>query len=537
MLRVLSHYLPLRSSALFLSETLILVLIVGAGATQHLWGAFYGVAARDTLVHVRRDLARLSLSPEDALLRCLISSVLVALLAQLGMSFNGLYDLKISSSRYARAARFVEAAGTAVALTIGVVALTSWWGLEQVFDFPGLTLSQRVRTLVFALLIAFGALYVWRFAFHRILRKLGLTTRVLILGSQGPAHSLAKELLAHPDAGYEVAGLLQEPSGDEEVLAREAPGMEQAISADHEPTEQTSALLRAGIPIERWADKNLDVQMSSASEDNQTLLNYARSKRVDTIVVALLDRRQLLPTRELLQCRLAGVDIREREVLYEELTGRLAIEAMRPSYLIFNEGFQAQAWASLAKRVADIALSLLMLALLWPAMLLTAIWVRLDTPGPILFRQQRIGRDGKPFIIWKFRTMRADAEATTGPVWSSEDDPRITRSGSLMRKTRLDELPQLINVLRGSMSLVGPRPERKHFIDELAEVIPYYQQRHIVKPGVTGWAQINYPYGNTTEDALHKLQYDLFYVKNQSLLFDLSILFTTIKTVLLRKGT
>jgi lipopolysaccharide/colanic/teichoic acid biosynthesis glycosyltransferase len=170
-------------------------------------------------------------------------------------------------------------------------------------------------------------------------------------------------------------------------------------------------------------------------------------------------------------------------------------------------------------------------------MALTAVAVRFDSPGPILFKQERIGRDGKPFTLIKFRSMYADAEKRTGPVWATEDDPRITRAGRFIRKARLDELPQLFNVLAGNMSLVGPRPEREHFVNELARQIPYYRQRHIVKPGVTGWAQINYPYGNTVEDALQKLQFDLFYIKNQSFLFDLSILFNTIKTVVLRKGT
>ena len=169
--------------------------------------------------------------------------------------------------------------------------------------------------------------------------------------------------------------------------------------------------------------------------------------------------------------------------------------------------------------------------------MIAAIVVRFDSPGPSLYRQERVGQYGNAFTLLKFRSMRADAEAGTGPVWSSEDDPRITRFGRFMRKTRIDELPQLFNVLSGDMSLVGPRPERQHFVDELAEQIPYYHQRHIVKPGLTGWAQIRYPYGNTPEDALHKLQYDLFYIKNQSLLFDLSILFNTIKTVVLRQGT
>ena len=185
----------------------------------------------------------------------------------------------------------------------------------------------------------------------------------------------------------------------------------------------------------------------------------------------------------------------------------------------------------------DWMLALVMLLIFWPAMLITAICVRMNSEGPALFQQVRVGRDGRPFTLLKFRSMYIDAEKRTGPVWATEDDPRITSVGKFIRRTRLDELPQLFNVLGGSMSLVGPRPERSVFVDELAEQIPYFRQRHIVKPGLTGWAQINYPYGNTVEDALQKLQFDLFYIKYQSFLFDLSILFNTIKMVLLRKGT
>jgi sugar transferase (PEP-CTERM system associated) len=284
--------------------------------------------------------------------------------------------------------------------------------------------------------------------------------------------------------------------------------------------------------------ENRGVAMTAgANGDPDGLLALVREHSVDMIVVALEDRRRTLPTQDLLACRLAGVEVREREEVYEEITGRIAVSAMRPSYLIFNEGFRRDAWAELMKRAVDVSLALTILLLSWPLMLLTALAVRLDSPGPILFKQERVGLEGRRFTLMKFRSMRADAEKLSGPVWSSEDDPRITRVGRFIRKTRLDELPQLFNVLRGSMSLVGPRPERQHFVDELAEMIPYYHQRHIVKPGLTGWAQINYPYGNTQEDALHKLQYELFYIKNHSVLFDLSILFSTIRTVVLRQGT
>jgi len=255
------------------------------------------------------------------------------------------------------------------------------------------------------------------------------------------------------------------------------------------------------------------------------------------IVIAFEERRGSLPTEELLRCRLEGIWVEEAESFFERLTGKIPAEAMRPSYLIFNPGFGMHPLAAAAKRLLDFTLALVGLLVTWPIMLAVALAVRLDTPGPILFRQERTGWRGRPFTLNKFRSMRADAEKLSGPVWASEDDPRVTRVGKFLRKARLDELPQLFNVLAGTMSLVGPRPERPHFVAELAAKLPYYHQRHSVKPGLTGWAQINYPYGNTVEDALQKLQYDLFYIKYQSLLFDLSIVFHTVKTVLLRKGT
>ena len=543
MLRVLQHYLPIRTALLVLSETVLLLTVFGGGMSQHLWEALSG--RRDPQFgQVTRMLARLSMTPSDAFWRCVLSAGVVTALCQIAIGFNRLYEFHISSSRYERAARFVESAGTALGLSGGLVFLTDYWRLDRVLDFPGLTLSQKIQTLVVSLVTAFGLLYVWRNLYHWGMRRLKLQQRVLVLGSRGPAHSLAREIFAHPDAGYEVAGMIPEFVSDAPPADTDEPkspnGKPKLVSTEHEATEATEALVLENVALHGGAVENRGVAMSSTAEDasaRNSLLALTRKLHVDVLTVALEDRRSTLPTEDLLRCRLAGIDVREREELYEQITGKLAVEAMRPSYLIFNEGFRRHPWAALLKRLVDIACALVIFALTWPFMILTALAVRLDSKGPILFCQERIGQDGKPFTLMKFRSMRADAEKETGPVWSSEDDPRITRVGKFMRKTRLDELPQLFNVLSGTMSLVGPRPERQHFVDELAEQIPYYHQRHIVKPGLTGWAQINYPYGNTPVDALHKLQYDLFYIKNQSLLFDLSILFNTIKTVVLQQGT
>ena len=222
--------------------------------------------------------------------------------------------------------------------------------------------------------------------------------------------------------------------------------------------------------------------------------------------------------------------------MYERVTGRIAVEALRPSYLIFSEGFSKSHLTLLLKRLLDVLASLVGLALTLPITLATAIAIRLDSPGTIFYKQERIGRDGKPFMLVKFRSMRADAEKHTGPVWATANDDRVTLVGRFIRRVRVDEIPQMWNVLRGEMSFVGPRPERKYFTDELAKEIPYFLERLSVKPGLTGWAQVCYPYGNTKADAIQKLQYDLFYVKNMSLLFDVTVILRTVKVVLLQRG-
>jgi len=516
MLRVLSHYLPVRKALLVLSETTILWVVLATAGTAHLWHP------SQELAHALARGMR-SMTPETARGHCLLTAFLVAALAQVAISFNELYDFRVSLSRYERARRFVGSAGSALAVTLVVVVLADWWQVGPALDFPGLSLWQKVRMLIFALLIGFALLYSWRTLFHGLLRRARFFQRVLSLGSSRAAHVLAREMRTHAASGYEVAGILPELLGAAE--REELPAFDPAETGTADLVLQDAHLdeaevLRAGDPPRR-----------------QELLQLARELRVDEIVATLADRRKKLPVGPLLRCRLAGISVRSYDPVFENVAGKISVEALRPSYLIFDEGFSRHPWGDLLKRVADLCLALVMLLVLWPVMLITAIAVRMNSEGPALFQQERVGRDGRPFTLLKFRSMYIDAEKRTGPVWATEDDPRITSVGKFIRRTRLDELPQLVNVLTGSMSLVGPRPEREVFVEELAEKIPYFRQRHIVKPGLTGWAQINYPYGNTVEDALQKLQFDLFYIKYQSFLFDLSILFNTIKMVILRKGT
>jgi sugar transferase (PEP-CTERM system associated) len=265
--------------------------------------------------------------------------------------------------------------------------------------------------------------------------------------------------------------------------------------------------------------------------------SIVRARAVDRVVVSLSDARGKLPMDKLLELRLDGVNFDHLASVYEEYTGKIAVENLRPSWLVFSAGFRKTRLLTAAKRASDVVLASIGLLLALPLMLIIAAAVKLTSPGTVFYRQTRVGHYGRLFTVYKFRSMRQDAEATTGPVWAAKDgDPRTTSIGRLLRRARLDELPQLWNVFVGDMSVVGPRPERPEFVSQLTEQIPFYGQRHIVRPGLTGWAQVRYTYGATTEDALQKLQYDLFYIKNLSLALDLFIIVSTIKTVVLGRG-
>jgi sugar transferase (PEP-CTERM system associated) len=270
----------------------------------------------------------------------------------------------------------------------------------------------------------------------------------------------------------------------------------------------------------------------------KTLVQLCRQLDVAEVVVAMDDRRCGFPIAELLQCRLAGVDVTELLTFLERETGRVRIDVLNPSWMIFGQGFRRDTLRRITSRTLDLASSLVVLGVALPVMLLTALAIKLEEgwKAQVLYRQHRVGFGGKPFLLLKFRSMRTDAESDGKARWAQKSDPRITRVGSFIRKTRIDELPQLFNVVCGHMSVVGPRPERPEFVEQLAERIPYYVERHCVKPGVTGWAQLCYPYGSSERDALEKLQYDLYYVKNNSLLFDLGILLQTVEVVFLGKG-
>jgi sugar transferase (PEP-CTERM system associated) len=254
--------------------------------------------------------------------------------------------------------------------------------------------------------------------------------------------------------------------------------------------------------------------------------------------VAVDDRRRSFPIRELLECRLAGVDVTELLSFLERESGRVHIDVLNPSWIIFGQGYRRGSLRQLSSRALDLIASVILMVVSLPAMIATVVAIKLEDGlrAPVLYRQERVGFGGRIFQLLKFRSMRVDAEASGEARWAVKSDPRVTRVGALIRTLRIDELPQIINVLRGDMSLVGPRPERPEFVASLAETIPYYLQRHCLKPGITGWAQLCYPYGSSDQDAMEKLQYDLYYIKNNSFLLDLVILVQTAEVMLFGKG-
>jgi sugar transferase (PEP-CTERM system associated) len=348
------------------------------------------------------------------------------------------------------------------------------------------------------LLLALGGFgliqFIWHHRYSLILHVPGVVQKVMILGV-GPAAKQLEKSMEESQHNFVLTGFIQ-PAGE-------------------------SAVLDPSARILGTMDK---------------LVDTALREKVNKIIVSLSERRGVLPVRDILKCKLNGIAVVDGLSFYEEITGKLAIENINPSWFIFSDGFRLTPFMHFYKRGFDLFFAALGLLLTMPILPLLALAIRLESPGPILFRQLRVGENEIPFLLYKFRSMRQDAESSTGAVWAQVNDPRVTRLGKFLRKSRLDEIPQLFNVLKGDMSFVGPRPERPEFIEKLKERIPYYGTRHCVKPGVTGWAQVSYPYGASEADALEKLRYDLYYIKNYSLPLDFLIILETIKVVLCGKG-
>ena len=406
--------------------------------------------------------------------------VLATAVCELCFYYNDMYDLTIVHSAEALLVRVLQAGGAA-AFALAIVSLT----------MPSLIIGNGI--FVTSLLLLLVAVPAWRAAFEGLTRDPHLVERVLIVGSGPVARIVADQIRGQHDFAYRLVGMLE---------------------------EATPSTERAGVPV---LGTVADLPRVIATHD------------VNRVVVSLADRRGAFPSRDLLQAKLSGVRVEDAATIYERITGKILTEGLKPSWLIFSDGFCTSRVTRAIKRAVDVMIAGIGLVLAAPLIVVTALLVKIGSPGPVLYRQERVGEKGRIFELYKFRSMRADAEDGT-PIWAKENDERVTVVGRFIRLTRLDEMPQLWNVLRGDMSFVGPRPERPYFVDQLAAAIPFYMERHTVKPGVSGWAQVKYRYGASIEDAMEKLRYDLYYVKHLSIVFDLTIVIDTVKVILSGKG-
>lgn len=405
--------------------------------------------------------------------------VLVCLSAQW---YGDLYDFQCLGSRGKHLTGAIRATGAGMLALAVLYYLIPYLRLE-----PGIA----VMAVLFALLL----ILAWRFTLSTEANGSLPLESVLILGTGVPGVRLAEEIMRRPELRYKVVGFLG-LGGEEFGKPLAAPGIIGGIGQ---------------------------------------LAQIVARDRVDRLVISLAERRGVMPIRELTALKVRGLPIEDAHSVFERITGRIMLDRLSPSWLILSDGFRKSRFLIATKRAIDIVVSAILLLLTAPILLLTTIAIAIETGRPILFRQERIGLGGRPFRILKFRSMRQGSEKAA-PSWTSDSDPRITRAGNIIRKYRIDELPQLFNVLRGEMSLIGPRPEVPYFCSMLEREIPFFNERHSVRPGISGWAQVKFKYGASLEEAKKKFEFDLFYIKHLSVALDVTIILETIKVVLLRKG-
>ena len=410
---------------------------------------------------------------------------IIVLVTQLSLYFNDLYEFKITNSGVDLASRSVQSIGI-ISIILAVIY----------FLWPGVIIGKWFPFASLILLLLF--LVSWRLLYSLSIRKKLFAEKSVFLGTGELTRNILNEIGNRKDLGYDI----------DFVIAPE--------NSHNNNDEYKGVRIKYGF---------------------ENICDLVEAENVKNVIVGLDEKRGIFPFKELLECKIRGINIIDAESFYERITGKLLVERINPSSLIFSDGFVKSRISRVVKRLVGVLMSTLLLILLSPLILLVAVAIKLDSPGTVLFSQERVGEREKMFMVHKFRSMRVDAEEKTGPVWALYEDPRVTRVGRIIRKLRIDELPQLWNVFKGDMSFVGPRPERAFFVEKLKKTVPYYKDRFSVKPGVTGWAQIKYSYGASEEDALEKLKYELYYIKNMSIIMDLIIVFHTIKIVLLGRGS
>lgn len=471
MLRIFRHFLPVPTVSLAVLEFSMLTAALYLTLTEIL----------------RVGLAEPSLGSSALWIAVSVSATVV-----LGMVGLGLYSYGVLIDRR------ILLAKSLVALVIMLpLASALFFAMQKIFDTRPVSPPSSLAAV---LLISVLCLLLSRAAFSRLTGSKALKRRLLVVGTGPGAARLHQSLLPSRMARLEIVGFYDL--------------QEQALAAD--------------------AGSDLSTPRRRDAGARTNLFQLAKQHAADEVVVATEERRGL-PIHELLSCKVNGVNVVDYLTFVERETRQIDLDNLQPGWLVFSDGFRSSKFMDAVKRAFDVAVSIAILAITLPILVATAIAVRLEDGGPILYRQERVGRYGRTFMLYKFRSMGIDAEKD-GQQWATVRDPRVTRVGAIIRKLRIDELPQIICVLRGDMSFIGPRPERPYFVGQLAAAIPFYAERHCVKPGISGWAQINYPYGASLEDARQKLAYDLYYVKNRSLFLDFLILIQTIRVIVWPEG-
>lgn len=497
MIRVLNQYVSPKSIVLFLTEAGLIVLAL----LVSVWIRFLGNATS----------VESYISPPEFTIQ--VAAFLATLLVC--FYYSDLYSLNVIRGRNE------VLIGLGQSLGSGCLLLALLY-----FVFPSLILGRGVFFISVALVPLF--VITSRILLDRLWRAAAPAERVLILGSEALAIAVAGELLRREDLNAELVGFVQlAPVGR---LGEARPGVVKTSWVAASAAGRGSAVATVASMAQ-----DAEVLGRPLISNPANLQAFVEEAGVSRIIVAMEDLRGALPTRDLVRLRVQGIRVEDANSTIAALTGRVWLRTVKPSWFVFSDGFHRSTTTLILKRSIDLAAGVLGLILSLPMMLCVAVAVRLDSKGPVLFRQTRVGLRGKTFELLKFRSMRVDAESN-GAQWASTNDPRITRIGRFLRKYRFDELPQFLNVIRGEMSFVGPRPERPCFVEELRKTIPYYDERHSVRPGLTGWAQVQYAYGSSIEDAFNKLEYDLFYLQNLSVVFDLAIVFQTIRIVVGGRG-
>ncbi len=412
-------------------------------------------------------------------------ALMISLVCITCLYYNSFYDMVLTKKYSELSIRLMQAFGAALIFLSGIYAV-----------FQNMIICNGFFLLYLPIVMCL--ISIWRFLYLLLLTSDFYNEKVIMVGSGQVADNILQTIEDEIDSGYRLVAHVKKNNSENQY--------------------------------EKYENGVLIIH------DFDNLYKTALKTGAKKIIVAIQEKRGAFPLKELLKCRIGGIEIIDGNSFFEMLKGKLIVAHTSPTWLIFSDGFRKSIIKTAFKRVEDLVIALILLIVLMPVIIITTVLIKLESKGPVIYSQERLGKRKKPYMVYKFRSMSSDAEKESGPVWAQQNDTRVTRVGKFIRKWRVDEIPQLWNVIKGNMSMIGPRPERDHFVKQLEEIIPYYSERHTIKPGLTGWAQVCYGYGDSVDDAIEKLNYELFYIKNMSVFLDVVIVFRTVKTVLFGVG-